>query len=232
MSSTEIQKQIDILADEVSDLKSRKKSLSNELESLTEGLASDWDDSNARNEIRDIKSDKDILSEVISRKETKLAELEEKLAQAVQEEQAKESYQALINLAEQAEELEESYRKKIDELDGVLRDKISGIVDTRSQWRKTAIEFMNLADRLGKGFKQTTNYSLHRQGKEDEIKRDELIERLENDGIDPTSAMSNTVLKSEYYAMTRNGKPLGNLAFIEAIQAMCNQRNIPELIEE
>lgn len=232
MNSTEIKKQIDRIEDEISELKSREKSLSNKLEKLTEGLTSDWDNNDAREEVRSLKSDRDLLLEVVSRKESQKEELEEKHNAVIAEEQTAKQYQRLIDLAEKAEELEESYRGKTEEINVFLEMEIPALLNIKTQWRKTATEFMNLADQLGKGFRQTTSYSLHRQGKEDEIKRDELIERLENDGIDPTSAMSNTVLKSEYYAMTRNGKPLGNLAFIEAIQAMCNQRNIPELIEE
>lgn len=225
-------KQLKKIKDELATIEERRKTVSNELSELKQGMLSEWDNPEARAELKALKSDKDILDEVIQEKKELIQDLEEQLTLEEEQEAAEKQFQNLCDLATEAEQFESKYREQFKELDKVLKEKILSLITVRSKWKQKATEFMSTADKMGRGFRQTTHFSLTKAGKTDEIGRDQLIEALEDEGVNLDAAMSNFVLNSEYYSLTRSSKSLEKLAFNEAIIQMTKQRNIPALKEE
>lgn len=221
-----LEKNINSLKEEITNLVKRKESYSKELEDLTDGLVSNFDDPESRAEIRELKSDKDVLQEVIQRKQNELKELEETLSVQQEKYNQQKKYEELISLAKKASNFEDEYNSQLKKLDDILKEEISSLLAVRSDWKETAESFMKKADNIEKGFLQTSNLALSRNG--ETSNRDELIDRLEED-LNLDSAMSNKVLRSEYYSLTRNMKSPKGITFLGYIHDILQSKTAAKL---
>lgn len=227
----ELKQEIDELKEEIVNLEERQKNYSKELEGLTDGLVSNFDDLESRAEIRELKSDKDVLQEVIQRKQNKLNELEETLSAQQAKFNREKQYEELISQAKKASSLEDKYNSRLKELDNLIKEKIVSIASIKSNWKETAESFMRLADNIEKGFLQTSNLALMRNN--ESSNRDDLVKKLEDEeGLNLDSAMSNKVLRSQSYSLTRNGKNPEGLTFSSFINDLLRSKKVAELDKE
>jgi len=228
MKAKKIEKKIQATTSEISDLQSRLASIENDYSRLKGN--SDFD--KARDELQSLKSDRDLILEIIQEKQSVLDNLKEEFTIQSKVEERQQTIAKLREHAKSAERLEGSYHKKMHELDSLLQEKIPEILKIRQEWEKSATSFMNLGDSsgLGRGLKAGTAYSLSRNGKLDELNADDLLRELEDKGVNLLPVTSGRVLSSQHFTNISNPKEL-NLTFGENLHAMMEQSNVRQLLE-
>lgn len=185
---------------------------------------SGWENDDARKFLRTLKDDRQLLESVLEEKRESLTVLEK-------QEERNRNIETLKELAEQAVEMQERYKKLLHEIDEFLTSKIPNLVNVQARWRKIGSEFNSIADQIEKGFKLSTSHNLSVNGRREELTSKKLIAELESDGVVLDAVLSETAISHRYFNHTRPALKTDELNFIQAIHEMKRQRNIAELME-
>lgn len=226
MKSKELKKKIDSHNSQITDLQNRHADISNQLSQLKE--KSSLDNPADLKKMQNLKSEKDLLSELISDHEKDIERLSERLQVQVVIDDREKTVQDLAELAEQAKKLENTYREKLKTLDNLLTQAIPELAEIRTEWREVAGKFMSTGDSLGRGLKLSTNLTLARNGEDYKISAGKFLDELQEKGIDTASARSRDVLSSSHFTNLVDSDPLP-LNFGENLFRMLQQRNLDEL---
>lgn len=201
---------------EINNLTERRKEIDIELSSLKSHIGTNKEPRDSQSKIRDLVTDRNILDEVIKDRTASVEELNQQLDPLLMQAQIEENKKELIKIAEDATKASEKFFSKRSELDQVMVQFVLEIIQSRIEWEKQASNFMNLADKIAKGF---TASSERKSTPEDDRKAEELINEL-SAKINLDAAMSSYVLETRYFPKNRSLKNDKELFFGHAIESL------------
>lgn len=226
--SKELKNDIESLRNEINDLNEKKEDLENTFSRMKETV--NFDDPESKADISSVKFELDLIREIIEEKLKGMKVLSDDLDTATAKEDRQNTIRQLMGYAEQAELLQADFKEQLQELDEIISQRIPEIFKIRNHWKKIATKFANLADQsgAGRGLKQSTSYTLNRNGRANEINSDKLLDELEQAGANLSAVLSDSVLSSQNFNHLRPSKTL-QLNFRENVFNMLNQSNIVDL---
>jgi|AntRauTorckE6833_2_1112554.scaffolds.fasta_scaffold02124_5 hypothetical protein len=230
MTSKEIRKNIITVEKEISSLREQHNQLDEELISHTNGIASGEADSDARAKIRSLKTDKDVLDEVLQRKKKQLTVLNNELDLAIGQETDVEEYQKLISMIEKADKLQTDYYKKAKLIDDLLKKHVGEFVQIWNKWKNHNSKTLHFAETIAKGFQVSTIIRYGKEGRSNELTAKDLIDRIEKDGASFDSVLNGEATSERYWEHVRTVKDFDKLLFTYHIMQMKNSPVVDKLL--
>lgn len=231
MKSENLNKKITSTEKEIENLQSRLADVDKALSKKKK--SANFDKPDVMEDLKSLKSDRDLIQEVIEEKQNALTDQQSELEAVTAKENRANTISELIALAENAMRLEGKFRQKMSELDKILSERIPELVNIRQEWQEIASDFCNLADSsgLGKGFRESTAFTFSRNGKSDKLNADNLIDELEKKGTSLDAVLSDSVLRSQYFNHQRSSRPL-EMNFREIVFNAMSQKNVFSLLSK
>lgn len=155
-------------------------------------------------------------------KQEEIQELEEQLSEEKAAEQRQDAVDELIELAKEAEKMQQEYWNQLQELDENLLPIIKKLTEIKSKWTDVAREFMSNAHDVAPDFENRYNESIELSDAEKKRLAEELLEEIESEGVSAEPVRTEYLLNKwpKYRRMSNKPVDSDNFTFWDSIHAM------------